>query len=202
MRHFHILTMIKPPSVPTNQVYWTLTLMCMSWKKMRRVCLISWNSPAEREPYIWKRNTPGWGIVRAPCQWIHAWYMELYQALHSIGHCPMQQLVSKTSLEEENLSMYSTILLRILTSISCRKVSSTWFRMPGASQMKSLMASRWLNVTSRMSLGRGHSRTWYLKAIVMRSYSCKVTQEILVPLQHTQQQFRACEERVLNTLFF
>lgn len=28
-----------------------LTRMCRSWKKMRSVCRISWNSPAERPPY-------------------------------------------------------------------------------------------------------------------------------------------------------
>lgn len=30
----------------------SLTRMCRSWKKMRSVCRISWNSPAERPPYI------------------------------------------------------------------------------------------------------------------------------------------------------
>lgn len=29
-----------------------LTLICMSWKKIRRVCLISWNSPFDKGVYI------------------------------------------------------------------------------------------------------------------------------------------------------
>lgn len=29
-----------------------VTLICMSWKKIRRVCLISWNSPLDRGVYV------------------------------------------------------------------------------------------------------------------------------------------------------
>lgn len=32
-----------------------LTRMCRSWKKVRSVCRISWNSPAERPPYTCQR---------------------------------------------------------------------------------------------------------------------------------------------------
>lgn len=31
-----------------------LTLICMSWKKIRRVCLINWKSPLVMGVYIWK----------------------------------------------------------------------------------------------------------------------------------------------------
>lgn len=35
----------------------SLTRMCRSWKKMSSVCRISWNSPAERPPYVCQRQS-------------------------------------------------------------------------------------------------------------------------------------------------